>query len=111
MIKKQWQLAIDYIDQFAGEVTGDNYSDIVWSGQPIPEQELINKYNEVKRDLIQWKEMVDARNNLLTECDWTQNRDVQLVNDAEWQTYRQSLRDITDLFDPFIEDVVWPEKP
>lgn len=35
------------------------------------------------------------RNSALTECDWTQNRDVVLANDGEWQAYRQELRDVT----------------
>ena len=35
------------------------------------------------------------RNKLLKMSDWTQSRDVTLSNDADWQTYRQALRDIT----------------
>ena len=51
-----------------------------------------------------------ARNIKLAETDWTQNRDVTLANDADWQTYRQALRDITDTYTS-LDDVVWPEKP
>ena len=50
------------------------------------------------------------RNAKLTETDWTQGRDVTLTNDADWQTYRQALRDITDTYTS-LDDVVWPEKP
>ena len=50
------------------------------------------------------------RNNKLAETDWTQNRDVTLSNDADWKTYRQSLRDITKTYKT-LEDVKWPEKP
>lgn len=50
------------------------------------------------------------RNAKLAETDWTQNRDVTLTNDADWQTYRQALRDITDTYTS-LDDVVWPEKP
>lgn len=50
------------------------------------------------------------RNAKLAETDWTQNRDVTLANDADWQTYRQALRDITDTYTS-LDDVVWPEKP
>ena len=50
------------------------------------------------------------RNKKLAETDWTQNRDVTLANDADWQTYRQALRDITDTYTS-LDDVVWPEKP
>ena len=50
------------------------------------------------------------RNRLLAESDWTQNRDVVLLNDADWKTYRQALRDLpantTDWTNP-----PWPTKP
>ena len=50
------------------------------------------------------------RNRKLAETDWTQNRDVTLANDDDWQTYRQALRDITETYTS-LTDVVWPEKP
>jgi hypothetical protein len=50
------------------------------------------------------------RNAKLAETDWTQSRDITLTNDADWQTYRQALRDITDTYTS-LDDVVWPEKP
>jgi hypothetical protein len=52
---------------------------------------------------------------MLTACDWTQAPDSPLSDSkkAEWQTYRQALRDVpvnqadvTDLF-----DVIWPSEP
>lgn len=111
MIKKQWQLAIDSIEQFVGQATGDTYNDIVWNSTPISEQELVAKYNEVKRNLAEWKDMLEKRNQLLLESDWTQSRDVVLENDAEWKVYRQALRNLTDSFDPWIEAVIWPDAP
>ena len=54
------------------------------------------------------------RDSLLTSSDWTQIPDSPLTETkkAEWQVYRQQLR---DLFNDFtytnIEDVVWPTKP
>ena len=49
------------------------------------------------------------RNQLLTESDWTQSRDVFLSNDKEWKTYRQQLRDLPKNTDPM--NTVWPTKP
>ena len=55
------------------------------------------------------------RTDLLKLCDWTQTADSPLSDSkkAEWQTYRQALRDVpvnqadvTDLF-----DVIWPSEP
>lgn len=58
------------------------------------------------------KEIVrEKRNKLLLECDWIHlpdSPDISNIND--WETYRQSLRDITDQ-SGFPETVVWPQKP
>lgn len=50
------------------------------------------------------------RNKKLRKSDWTQNRDIVLSNDAEWTTYRQALRDITNTYQN-VDDVVWPVEP
>jgi hypothetical protein len=108
MIQKQWQIAIDDIEQFRGFAEGNNYSDIRWEGDPISEDDLITKYNEIKRSF--WNiELIEKRNNLLVETDWMFRSD--LNPSQELIDYCQALRDITDNFDPFVEDVVWPEKP
>lgn len=53
------------------------------------------------------------RNIRLNNSDWTQSRDVNLSNNDEWTTYRQSLRDITKGLKTIadIEAVTWPTKP
>ena len=59
------------------------------------------------------KRLLDARvtrDSLLKISDWTQFRDVTLSNDADWKTYRQSLRDITDSATS-LDNVTWPTKP
>ena len=50
------------------------------------------------------------RNLLLEQTDWTQNRDVTLSNDADWKTYRQTLRDITKTYKT-LDTVKWPTEP
>ena len=52
------------------------------------------------------------RNELLKESDWTQFPNTKLSDDkkADWETYRQALREIPDtLTDP--DNVVWPTPP
>ena len=49
------------------------------------------------------------RNIMLSECDWTQMKDVQLSDDAEWKLYRQALRDLPSSVD--VEKPVYPLKP
>ena len=70
-----------------------------------------------------WGELRTHRDKLLAECDWTQNRDVTLGNDADWKTYRQKLRDLPAVVSaastltaghylpPDNPTVAWPTKP
>ena len=53
------------------------------------------------------------RNNKIFFTDWTQAKDVNLLNADEWTTYRQSLRDITKGLKTIadIKAITWPTKP
>lgn len=54
------------------------------------------------------------RNKLLTASDWTQMNDSPLNNEMKtaWATYRQELRDVTDLANwPNIAEDDWPIEP
>lgn len=57
----------------------------------------------------------DERNQLLLESDWTQGIDSPLDSSkkTEWQTYRQSLRDVTSGISSVsdVENITWPTKP
>ena len=55
-------------------------------------------------------EVRSQRNMLLQQSDWTQSRDVTLSNDADWKTYRQSLRDIPSQ-SGFPKKITWPTAP
>jgi len=72
-------------------------------------KQVSEKAKEIE-DAEPLKQLREVRNSILAETDWTQNRDVTLSNDADWKTYRQSLRDITKTYKT-LEDVKWPEKP
>ena len=67
------------------------------------------KYTQELSD-VALDDLRQERNAKLAETDWTQNRDVTLSNDADWKTYRQALRDITDSATS-LDDVTWPTKP
>ncbi len=56
-----------------------------------------------------WNAVRLERDLLLSECDWTQGSDVPDSIKLNWQSYRQSLRDITNQSDPL--NVTWPSKP
>jgi len=51
----------------------------------------------------------NKRNELLSECDWTQLPDAPVDKEA-WAAYRQQLRDISEQPD-FPYQVNWPTKP
>lgn len=60
----------------------------------------------------QWKAVRKVRNNLLSDCDWTQVSDAPLSDDKKngWKQYRQDLRDIPDTYSS-VESIVWPTHP
>lgn len=51
----------------------------------------------------------EQRNQMLTNCDWTQLPDAP-VDQAAWASYRQDLRDITNQVE-FPWNIVWPIEP
>ena len=63
------------------------------------------------KDAEQWVQVRWLRDSKLLECDWTVLSDVPLTAEkkAEWETYRQALRDITTQPDPF--NITWPTPP
>ena len=65
---------------------------------------------KARKDAEQGVSVRATRDTKLAESDWTQARDVILANDADWQTYRQALRDVpTQAGFPW--SVTWPEQP
>lgn len=57
----------------------------------------------------------ESRADLLKQSDWTQSADSPLSDSkkAEWATYRQALRDLTNSYtnENSINDIVWPTRP
>ena len=54
------------------------------------------------------------RNEMLAQSDWVVIKEREeggsVSNFADWKTYRQALRDITNSATS-LDDVTWPEKP
>jgi hypothetical protein len=59
---------------------------------------------------ITWESIRSQRNYLLSQTDWIFAPDVTLDNKEAWLTYRQTLRDVPEIFTK-PEKVVWPQKP
>ena len=102
---------------------GDNYSDIEWldKTQLMPTEDEINAKITELETAEPTRQVRVIRDRLLAESDWTQNRDVVLLNDTTWQQYRQDLRDLpaSASFTPSLDSngdldmssVTWPLKP
>lgn len=77
----------------------------VWNETSASEEEIQQRIEE------KWTEVRTFRESLLKDSDWTQLQDSPVTGSklTEWQTYRQSLRDITTNDNPFT--LTWPNKP
>ena len=104
-------------------VRGGNYSDIEWldKTETMPTEDEINAKIAELEVAEPAKLVREIRDRLLAESDWTQNRDVVLLNDTTWKQYRQDLRDLpaSASFTPKLDSngnldmssVTWPLKP
>ena len=89
---------------------------IIWQdeNQTAPtDEEIQQKYDELV-DAIPLNELRAERNAKLAETDWVVIKEREeggsVSNFADWKTYRQTLRDITNSATS-LDDVTWPEKP
>ena len=53
------------------------------------------------------------RDAMLKSCDWVMMSDSPIADKSNWETYRQSLRDITNNLTNVddVNNVTWPTKP
>ena len=102
---------------------GDTYAGLEWldETQTKPTEEEINAKIAELEAAEPARQVREIRDRLLAESDWTQNRDVVLLNDTTWKQYRQDLRDLpaSASFTPKLDSngnldmssVTWPLKP
>lgn len=77
---------------------------------PVEERWVDDRPEEVQIEET-WKRVRAERDKLLAESDWRVTKAVEtgVPLSAEWQAYRQALRDITTVENPSL--VVWPTPP
>ena len=104
-------------------LNGNNYSDLEWldETQTMPTEDEINAKIAELEAAEPARQVREIRDRLLAESDWTQSRDVVLLNDTTWKQYRQDLRDLpaSASFTPKLDSngnldmssVTWPLKP
>ena len=102
---------------------GDTYAGLEWldETQTKPTEDEVNAKLAELEAAEPARQVRVIRDRLLAESDWTQNRDVVLLNDTTWQQYRQDLRDLpaSASFTPSLDSngdldmssVTWPTKP
>lgn len=105
---------IEVPDSFAGDLYYVNDEKNLVE-KPIPptefhifDYELKNWFDPRTTD-SEWIVVRNKRDQLLSDCDWTQLPDVPLATKKVWAEYRQALRDITLQSNPFA--LLWPVKP
>lgn len=104
-------------------LNGEDYSGLTWldETQIMPTEDEINAKVAELEAAEPARQVREIRDRLLAESDWTQNRDVVLLNDTTWKQYRQDLRDLpaSASFTPKLDSngnldmssVTWPLKP
>ena len=73
------------------------YKSIIFEGE-LPDEKEFNSLLAIQFEKYFMQELRVERNKRLTECDWTQNKDV-VMNDDDvkvWNDYRKELRDLPD---------------
>ena len=104
-------------------LNGEDYSGLTWldKSQIKPTEDEINTKVAELEAAEPARQVREIRDRLLAESDWTQSRDVVLLNDTTWKQYRQDLRDLpaSASFTPKLDSngnldkssVTWPLKP
>jgi hypothetical protein len=104
IIANYWMIEYTAVDMFA-DTTEDGVTTTKAEHEAAYQATLDAKVAETNRK---------TRNDLLKDSDWTQMNDSPLTNEDKtaWATYRQELRDISDLDAwPNLEDADWPVAP
>lgn len=74
----------------------DVYDSVYLKEGEMPDKEEFNALLAIQYEKYLMKELREERDKRLTDCDWTQNKDVVLSEDDlnVWEQYRQELRDL-----------------
>jgi len=95
-------------------VSGNDINTIEWHNgtPPIPKEKILAILPQVKLD-IALDNLRAKRNKLLVDSDYIVLADSPVNDKANWITYRQKLRDITNGLTTIeqVNNVTWPIKP
>jgi len=95
-------------------VNADDINQITWENgtPPIPKEKILAILPQVELD-IALDNLRAKRNKLLADSDYIVLADSPVNDKANWITYRQKLRDITNGLTTIeqVNNVTWPIKP
>ena len=95
-------------------VSGDDINTIVWENgtPPIPKEQILAIIPQVELDMA-LDNLRAKRNKLLADSDYIVLADSPVNDKANWLTYRQALRDLTEGLSTVeqVNSVVFPTKP
>jgi hypothetical protein len=95
-------------------VSGDDINSITWENgtPPIPKEQILAILPQVELDMALDNLRV-KRNKLLIDSDYVVLADSPVTDKANWITYRQALRDITEGLDTVakVNATTFPKKP
>jgi hypothetical protein len=94
-------------------VSGSDIDNIQWINiPPIPKEQILAIIPQVELD-IALDNLRAKRNKLLADSDYIVLADSPVNDKANWLTYRQALRDLTNGLTTIeqVNNVTWPTKP
>ena len=95
-------------------VSADDINQITWENgtPPIPKEQILAILPQVELDMA-LDNLRAKRNKLLADSDYIVLADSPVNDKANWLTYRQALRDITEGLDTVakVNAVVFPNRP
>jgi len=95
-------------------VSGDDINTIIWENgtPPIPKEQILAIIPQVELDMA-LDNLRTKRNKLLADSDYIVLADSPVNDKANWLTYRQALRDLTEGLSTVeqVNSVVFPTKP
>ena len=95
-------------------VSGDDINSITWENgtPPIPKEQILAIIPQVELDMA-LDNLRAKRNKLLADSDYIVLADSPVNDKANWLTYRQALRDLTEGLNTVeqVNNVIYPIKP
>ena len=112
-----YQAGIALAGENSVRTTHKNYIEFFDHIDPVPSWEQIQEKIQELQALEPMRLLRIERNRKLAETDWRMVKDYKGADQSNWESYRQSLRDLPATAEPKLDkrgnlvNVTWPEVP